>query len=67
MKKDSKKKDLMFIHTSDKELIKSFIDKGIKPVSVVGDRYTFVYEGITHLSCDTYAQASYVINNIMTF
>ena len=65
--KPKKSKGFMFIHTSDLSMIKKFKDSGIDPICVVGDRYTFIYNRTTKLTCDAYEQTSYVIDNTMMF
>lgn len=58
---------MMFIHTSDPNLIKSLLDKGFKPVCTINGRYTFVYNKDTKQTCNTYKLTSYVVNCCMEF
>ena len=64
---ESKVISVMFVHTSDPNLVKALLDKGYKPVCVVNERYTFIYDEDTKQTCDTYKLTSYVINHCMEF
>lgn len=58
---------IFFIHTSDPDMVEKFKKSGVAPINVVGNRYTFIYNETTKLTCDAYDRTSYVVNNVATF
>lgn len=58
---------MLYIHTTDSELIQKLLDKGIKPVSIVADRYSFIYTEESVKICADFDIEDYVVNNCVPF